>query len=74
MVLDSPLGRLDLEIRANVLQTWIPWLGAQAILLVHSGELTKAGAKQVLGAQIGRAYEIVRPTDDPEYAMIEQVR
>ena len=37
VVLDSPLARLDLEHRANVLQEWVPELGNQAILLVQSG-------------------------------------
>ena len=73
VVLDSPLGRLDLEHRANVLQTWIPSLGAQAILLVQSGELTKKDARRILGSRIGREYEIVRPTKNPEYAIIAEV-
>jgi len=72
VVIDSPLGRLDLQHRANVLQTWVPSLGAQAILLVQSGELTKEDASAILGARVGRAYEITRPTDDPEIAVIEK--
>lgn len=73
VVLDSPLGRLDLEHRANVLKTWIPALGGQAVLLVQSGELTKQQASDLLGAQIGHAYEIVRPSGNPEHAVIEKV-
>lgn len=72
VVLDSPLGRLDLHHRANVLQTWIPSLGAQAVLLVHAGELTKEDASSILGTRVGQAYEIVRPTGDPEIAVIEK--
>jgi DNA sulfur modification protein DndD len=72
VVLDSPLGRLDQQHRANVLQTWIPELGAQAVLLVQSGELTKTEAQTLLGPLIGRSYEIVRPDQDPEYAVIEK--
>lgn len=74
VVLDSPLGRLDLEHRANVLQTWIPALGNQAVLLVQSGELTIEDAHRRLGARIGREYRIVRPDNDPEHAVIEGVR
>jgi DNA sulfur modification protein DndD len=74
VVLDSPLGRLDLEHRANVLQTWIPSLGVQAILLVQSGELTKKDAGRLLGSTIGHAYELVRPTGDPEQAVIQEAR
>lgn len=73
VVLDSPLARLDLEHRANVLQTWIPSLGAQAMLLVQSGELTKEDASRILGPLVGQAYEIVRPGADPEIAVIERV-
>ena len=71
VVLDSPLGRLDLQHRANVLQSWIPSLGAQAVLLVQSGELTQETADELLGSLIGRTYQIRRPTSDPEYALIE---
>jgi len=73
VVLDSPLGRLDLEHRSNVLKTWIPNLGAQAILLVQDGELTMEDANGILGSKIGRSYVIVRPTSDPEVAKIERV-
>ena len=54
VVLDSPLARLDLEHRANVLQTWVPELGSQAILLVQSGELTEDHARDILGSRIGQ--------------------
>lgn len=71
VVLDSPLGRLDLEHRENVLRTWIPALGGQAVLLVQSGELTKEAAQYGLGSLIGRMYQIVRPSNDPEIVVIE---
>ena len=61
VVLDSPLARLDLEHRANVLNTWVPSLGTQAILLVQSGELTEKAAHELLGATIAHEYRIVRP-------------
>jgi DNA sulfur modification protein DndD len=72
VVLDSPLARLDLEHRANVLQTWVPALGNQAILLVQSGELTEAEAQKIMGNRIGHEYRIFRPNEDPEEASIER--
>jgi len=74
VVLDSPLARLDLEHRANVLQTWVPELGNQAILLVQSGELTEQQARTIMGNRIGHEYRICRPNDDPEEATIERTQ
>ncbi|MEV7262356.1 AAA family ATPase [Micromonospora aurantiaca] len=71
VVIDSPLGRLDLQHRENVLRNWIPRLGTQAVLLVQSGELTRSDADRLLGTTVGRAYTIRRPSGDPEYAVIE---
>ncbi|WP_298795974.1 AAA family ATPase [Pseudonocardia sp. 73-21] len=70
VVLDSPLARLDLEHRANVLRQWVPDLGSQAILLVQSGELTEDEANRIMGDRIGQAYRIIRPNNDPEDATI----
>lgn len=72
VVLDSPLARLDLEHRENVLNSWIPELGSQAILLVQSGELTEAQASAIMGSRIGQSYRIYRPSSDPEVASIER--
>jgi DNA sulfur modification protein DndD len=74
VVLDSPLARLDLDHRANVLQTWVPWLGNQAILLVQSGELTEEQARNIMGSRIGQEYRIYRPHNDPEEALIERTQ
>jgi DNA sulfur modification protein DndD len=74
VVLDSPLARLDLKHRANVLQTWVPELGNQAILLVQSGELTEEQARDIMSGRIGHEYRIYRPNDDPEEAMIERTQ
>lgn len=74
VVLDSPLARLDLEHRENVLTSWVPELGNQAILLVQSGELTEPQARSIMGSRIGHAYRIYRPSDDPEIAAIERVQ
>jgi DNA sulfur modification protein DndD len=74
VVLDSPLARLDLKHRANVLQTWVPELGNQAVLLVQSGELTEKQARDIMGSRIGQEYKIYRPTGDPEDAIIERTQ
>lgn len=74
VVLDSPLARLDLDHRENVLNSWVPQLGSQAILLVQSGELTEDHARKIMGKRIGRAYRIYRPNDDPEEANIERTQ
>lgn len=72
VVLDSPLARLDLVHRENVLTTWVPSLGNQVILLVQSGELTADEAHRILGSKIGREYQIFRPRNDPDEAEIER--
>ncbi|TYK51078.1 AAA family ATPase [Actinomadura decatromicini] len=74
VVLDSPLARLDLEHRENVLLRWVPELGTQAILLVQSGELTEQQAQNIMGSRVGQAYRILRPNNDPEEATIERTR
>jgi DNA sulfur modification protein DndD len=74
VVIDSPLGRLDLDHRANVLQTWIPSLASQSILLVQSGELTSPDAHRLLGSSLGREYVIERPSNNPEHASIRELR
>lgn len=74
VVIDSPLGRLDLDHRANVLQSWIPSLASQSILLVQSGELTSSEAHRLLGNALGREFVIERPQGNPEHAIIREVR
>ncbi len=74
VVLDSPLARLDLEHRENVLNSWVPELGSQAVLLVQSGELTEEQARTIMGNRIGLAYRIRRPNNDPEEATIERTQ
>lgn len=74
VVLDSPLARLDLEHRENVLNSWVPELGSQAVLLVQSGELTEDQARKIMGSRIGQAYRIYRPNNDPEEAAIERTQ
>jgi DNA sulfur modification protein DndD len=74
VVLDSPLARLDLDHRASVLKIWVPSLGTQAILLLQSGELTQEAGHEILGPTIAHEYRIVRPTNDPEFAIIERTQ
>lgn len=74
VVLDSPLGRLDLTHRKNVLESWIPALGKQAILLVQSGELTETDAMKILGSNVGHEYRILRPGGNHQDAVVERIR
>lgn len=74
VILDSPLARLDLEHRENVLKAWVPSLGSQAVLLVQSGELTRDGVNRIFGPLVSHEYEITRPNRDPESAVIERVQ
>lgn len=74
VVIDSPLGRLDLTHRQRVLERWIPGLGGQAVLLVQSGELERERAREWLQDLVHSEYEIVRPTGQPEVAELRRVQ
>lgn len=58
VVVDTPFGRLDLGHRRRLLQ-WVPSLGNQVILFVHSGEIP-ADYRQILGTKIGREFSLRR--------------
>jgi len=73
VVLDSPLARLDLTHRENVLNAWVQALDSQVILFVQSGELTQSDARRIMGRSIAREYRLTRPTNDPEFAQVEAV-
>jgi DNA sulfur modification protein DndD len=59
IIMDTPLGRLDLKHRENVLK-YIPEMAEQVILLVHEGEIKEADIKDTLRARIGTVYHIER--------------
>lgn len=59
IVMDTPLGRLDLKHRERVL-SYIPSMGEQVILLVHEGEIEKERILDSLKTRIGKVYNIER--------------
>lgn len=62
VVMDTNFGRLDTGHRENVLR-FLPELGRQVIVLVHSGELPKDTELSDLGVRVARRYEVVRKTE-----------
>lgn len=58
VVMDSNFARLDQGHRANVLR-FLPYLGSQVIVLVHSGEIGKDEDLGEAGKHVARRYEVV---------------
>lgn len=59
IIMDTPLGRLDLKHREQVLR-YLPEMGEQVILLVHEGEIRKDEIMESLSARIGKVCNIER--------------
>ncbi|MDB3856253.1 hypothetical protein N9284_02040, partial [Halieaceae bacterium] len=59
IVMDTPLGRLDLKHRSNILQ-YLPDMSAQVVLLVHEGEIDPKRDTQQFASRIGARYKIKR--------------
>ncbi len=59
IIMDTPLGRLDLKHRSNILQ-FLPDMSEQVVLLVHEGEIDPKNDTQVFADRIGVRYEIKR--------------
>jgi len=59
IIMDTPLGRLDLKHRDNVLK-YLPKMAEQVILLVHEGEIRKDEIIDSLRMRIGCVYNIER--------------
>ena len=59
IVMDTPLGRLDLKHRDKVLK-YLPQMAEQVILLVHEGEIRKEEVVTALEGRIGGVYNIER--------------
>jgi DNA sulfur modification protein DndD len=59
IIMDTPLGRLDLKHREQVLR-YLPEMGEQVILLVHEGEIRKDEIMESLNARIGKVCNIER--------------
>jgi len=61
IIMDTPLGRLDLKHRSRVLN-YLPEMAEQVILLVHEGEIRKEDVVELLEGRIGGVYNIERVT------------
>ena len=59
IVMDTPLGRLDLKHRKNILQ-YLPDMSEQIILLIHEGEINAKRDIEFFADRIGVRYEIKR--------------
>lgn len=59
IIMDTPLGRLDLKHRNNVLQ-YIPEMAEQVVLLVHEGEIRKNEILDSIMNKVGKTYQIER--------------
>lgn len=59
IIMDTPLGRLDLKHRKKVLE-YLPKMADQVILLVHEGEIRKDDIIDSLKTRIGAVYNIER--------------
>ena len=59
IVMDTPLGRLDLKHRKKILQ-YLPDMSEQVVLLVHEGEIHAKQDTEVFASRIGARYEIKR--------------
>ena len=57
VVMDTPLGRLDLKHRDNIL-TYLPSVTSQFVLLVHSGEIRRETDLVALSSRIGAIYDV----------------
>ena len=59
VIMDTPLGRLDLKHRKNILH-YLPDMSEQVVLLVHQGELDITRDIEVFAGRVGARYEIKR--------------
>ncbi len=57
VVMDTPLGRLDLKHRDNIL-SYLPTVTSQFVLLVHSGEIRRETDLAALAPRIGAIYDV----------------
>ena len=57
VVMDTPLGRLDLNHRDNIL-TYLPTVTSQFVVLVHSGEIRRETDLVALAPRIGAIYNV----------------
>lgn len=57
IIMDTPLGRLDLNHRDNIL-TYLPSVTSQLVLMVHSGEIRRETDLAAIAERIGAVYDI----------------
>jgi DNA sulfur modification protein DndD len=70
LVMDTPLGRLDVGHREHILR-WLATLTSQVILFVQSGEFDPDRDRALLGTAIGREL-VIRRGDSAEQSLIEE--
>ena len=63
VVIDTPLGRLDLENRENMLD-WIRSRQNQTIIFLQNGELTEAETRNAFAGKLASQIQIERVTSD----------
>lgn len=59
IIIDTPLSRLDLKHRDNVLK-YLPQMTEQLVLLVHEGEIQREEITELLHKRLGHCVEIER--------------
>lgn len=64
MIIDTPLGRVDLDGRERVLEEF-PRMSDQCVILVHSGEIEEnSNLDDVLSSNVGKYYEIKKISEN----------
>ena len=64
MIIDTPLGRVDLDGRERVLEEF-PRMSDQCVILVHSGEIEEnSNLDDVLSNNVGKYYEIKKISEN----------
>jgi DNA sulfur modification protein DndD len=64
MIIDTPLGRVDLDGRKRILEEF-PRMSDQCIILVHSGEIEESSnLDDVLSSNVGKYYEIKKISEN----------
>ena len=70
MIMDTPMGRLDLNHRKNILK-YLPEATTQLAVFVHSGEINLNDLENYLDkSKVGEMYNIIRKSDS--YSLLER--
>jgi DNA sulfur modification protein DndD len=73
LVMDTPLGRLDMGHRHKILK-WLTTFTSQVILFVQSGEFEADRDRPILGTSVGRELVIDRGGSAEESTISERVK